>query len=159
MTSSFAMTGLAGSNYKSLFRRHIKKVKPPVFGMAVAYVSASGFNVVKSILDESGVGEVRLVTDTKDGVTHPKRRHGGARAVGVADDRATCSSSAKRASRAARRRPGRRRSRRSLSARRRRRLTVADHASAKRRTALERLGIAWRSGSADRSYRRTCWPP
>ena len=40
--------------------------------MAVAYVSASGFSLVKSILDEGRVGEVRLVTDTKDGVTHPK---------------------------------------------------------------------------------------
>lgn len=40
--------------------------------MAVAYVSASGFDLVKKILDEAGVGEVRLVTDTKDAVTHPK---------------------------------------------------------------------------------------
>ncbi|MCC7428680.1 MAG: phospholipase D family protein [Alphaproteobacteria bacterium] len=72
MTSSIAMTGLAGPTYKALFRKQIRKAKPPVFGMAVAYVSASGFNLVKSILDEGEVGEVRLVTDTKDGVTHPK---------------------------------------------------------------------------------------
>jgi HKD family nuclease len=76
MTSSFAMTGLAGSTYRSLFRKHIRKVKPPVFGMAVAYVSASGFNLVKSILDEGEVGEVHLVTDTKDGITHPKALQG-----------------------------------------------------------------------------------
>ena len=76
MTSSFAMTGLAGRTYKSLFRKHITKVRPPVFGMAVAYVSASGFNLVKSILDEGGVREVRLVTDTKDGITHPKALEG-----------------------------------------------------------------------------------
>tara|TARA_E500000318_G_C3569084_1_gene217022 strand:+ start:3431 stop:4399 length:969 start_codon:yes stop_codon:yes gene_type:complete len=40
--------------------------------MAVAYVSASGFNLVKTILDGAGVGEIRLVADTKDGITHPK---------------------------------------------------------------------------------------
>jgi len=76
MTSSFVVTGLGGSTYKSLFRTHIRKIKPPVFGMAVAYVSASGFSLVKSILDDGQVGEVRLVTDTKDGVTHPKALQG-----------------------------------------------------------------------------------
>lgn len=72
MTSSVATTGITGNTYKALFRKQILRVKPPVVGMAVAYVSASGFNIVKKILDEGGVGEVRLVTDTKDGVTHPK---------------------------------------------------------------------------------------
>jgi hypothetical protein len=61
--------GLTGNTYKALFRSQILRVKPPVFGMAVAYVSASGFSLVKKILDEGGVGEVRLITDTKDGVT------------------------------------------------------------------------------------------
>ena len=40
--------------------------------MAVAYVSTSGFSLVKKILDKGKVGEVRLVTDIRDGVTHPK---------------------------------------------------------------------------------------
>ena len=35
-------------------------------------MSVYGFNLVKKILDQGNVGEVRLVTDTKDGVTHPK---------------------------------------------------------------------------------------
>lgn len=48
------------------------RVKPPAFGIAVAYVSSSGFSIVKEILDASGVNEVRLVTDTTDGITHPK---------------------------------------------------------------------------------------
>lgn len=49
--------------------------------MAVAYVSAPGFKLVKEILDEGDVGEVRLVTDAKDFVTHPNAlRH--ARASG-----------------------------------------------------------------------------
>ena len=72
MTSALATTGLTGNTYKALFRKQILRVKPPVVGMAVAYVSASGFSLVKKILDEGGVGEVWLVTDTKDGVTHPK---------------------------------------------------------------------------------------
>jgi len=72
MTRSVLTTGITGNTYKALFRKQLLQLKPPVFGMAVAYVSASGFNLVKNILEESGVGEVRLVTDTKDGVTHPK---------------------------------------------------------------------------------------
>lgn len=76
MTSSVVTTGITGNTYKALFRKQILKTKPSVVGMAVAYVSASGFNLVKNILDEGGVGEVRLVTDTKDGVTHPKALKG-----------------------------------------------------------------------------------
>src|ERR1700756_4419847 len=72
MTGSVVTTGITGNTYKALFRKQILHVKPSVFGMAVAYVSTSGFNLVKKIFDESDVGEVRLVTDTKDGVTHPK---------------------------------------------------------------------------------------
>jgi len=72
MTIAVATTGMTGNTYKALFRKQILRVKPPAVGMAVAYVSASGFSLVKKILDEAGVGEVRLVTDTKDGVTHPK---------------------------------------------------------------------------------------
>ena len=72
MTSAVVTTGMTGNTYKTLFRKQILRVKPPAVGIAVAYVSASGFKLVKKILDEGGVGEVRLVTDTKDGVTHPK---------------------------------------------------------------------------------------
>jgi hypothetical protein len=72
MTNSIVTTGIKGNTYKALLRKHILHTKPSVVGLAVAYVSTSGFNIVKSILDEGGVKEVRLVTDTKDGVTHPK---------------------------------------------------------------------------------------
>ena len=71
MTSEFAASGMGGTPYKTLFRRQILRVKPRVVGLAVAYVSASGFSLVKNILDEGRIDEVRLVTDTKDGVTHP----------------------------------------------------------------------------------------
>jgi HKD family nuclease len=76
MTNSVITTGITGNTYKALFRKQILHVKPPVFGMAVAYVSASGFSLVKKILEEGEVGKVRLVTDTKDGVTHPKALEG-----------------------------------------------------------------------------------
>ncbi len=76
MKSKVVTTGMVGNSYKKLFRRQILRVKPPAVGMAVAYVSMSGFSLVKKILDEGGVGEVRLVTDTKDGVTHPKALKG-----------------------------------------------------------------------------------
>ena len=75
MTNGVATTGITGNTYKTLFRKHIKQAKPAAVGMAVAYVSVYGFELVKKILDESGVEEVRLVTDTKDGVTHPKALH------------------------------------------------------------------------------------
>ena len=71
MTSAVITTGLTGNTYKALFRKQILRVKPPAVGMAVAYVSASGLSLVQKILDEAGVGEVWLVTDIKDGVTHP----------------------------------------------------------------------------------------
>ena len=71
-TSSVTTTGIIGNTYKELFSKRILRVKPPVVGMAVAYVSTSGFSLVKKILDKGKVGEVRLVTDIRDGVTHPK---------------------------------------------------------------------------------------
>ena len=76
MTSSVVTTGITGNTYSALFRRQILSTRPSVVGMAVAYVSASGFSLVKNILDEGGVSEVRLVTDTRDGVTHPKALEG-----------------------------------------------------------------------------------
>ncbi|HEM7878932.1 TPA: phospholipase D family protein [Burkholderia contaminans] len=72
MASSVVTTGIKGDTYKALLRKHIVRTKPSVVGLAVAYVSTSGIHIVKSILDEGGVKEVRLVADTKDGVTHPK---------------------------------------------------------------------------------------
>ena len=76
MTGAVVTTGLTGNTYKTLFRNQIRRVRPPVAGMAVAYVSASGFSLVKRILDDGGVREVRLVVDTKDGVTHPTALQG-----------------------------------------------------------------------------------
>lgn len=72
MMSAFATSGIAGRTYKALFRRQILRTRPRVVGMAVAYVSATGFSLVKSILDEGRVGEVRLVTGISDAVTHPR---------------------------------------------------------------------------------------
>ena len=72
MTSGVTTTGIKGNTYETLFRRQINRMKPPAVGMAVAYVSVYGFSLVKKILHEGGVEEVRLVTDTKDRVTHPK---------------------------------------------------------------------------------------
>lgn len=72
MTNSIATTGIKGNTFKALFRKHILTAKPSVVGLAVAYVSTSGFALVKEILDEGGVDKVRLVADTRDGVTHPK---------------------------------------------------------------------------------------
>lgn len=72
MTSSVVTTGITGNTYKALLRKQMMLVKPQVVGLAVAYVSTSGFSLMKTILDDAEVENVRLVTDTKDGVTHPK---------------------------------------------------------------------------------------
>ncbi len=72
MTSSVVTTGITGNTYKALLRKQMMLVKPPVVGLAVAYVSTSGFSLIKKILDDAEVEDVRLVTDTKDAVTHPK---------------------------------------------------------------------------------------
>ena len=71
MTSAVVTAGLNGTTYKTLFRKQIRRAKPAAVGMAVAYVSVSGFNLARKILDDADVGEVRLVTDARDGVTHP----------------------------------------------------------------------------------------
>ncbi len=72
MTDRIVTTGIKGNTYKSLFRKQIIRVKPPAVGLAVAYVSVFGVNLVKKILDEGKVKEVRLVTDVNDYVTHPR---------------------------------------------------------------------------------------
>ena len=75
MKSGIATTGITGNTYKALFRKQIMGVRPSAVGLAVAYVSVSGFSLVKKILDDGGVDEIRLVTDTRDRVTHPKALH------------------------------------------------------------------------------------
>lgn len=72
MTSAVVTAGIDGTTYKTLFRKQIRRAKPAAVGMAVAYVSVSGFNLAKKMLDDADVGEVRLVTDARDGVTHPE---------------------------------------------------------------------------------------
>ncbi len=71
MACAVETTGLTGNSYKALLRKQILRVRPPSVGMAVAYVSTQGFRLVKEILDEGDVREVRLVADAKDFVTHP----------------------------------------------------------------------------------------
>lgn len=72
MANAVVTAGMAGTTYKTLFRKQIRRAKPAAVGMAVAYVSVSGFHLAKKILDDADVGEIRLVTDARDGVTHPK---------------------------------------------------------------------------------------
>ena len=72
MKHAVVTTGISGNTFTSLFRSQINRMKPPVVGLAVAYVSVSGFNLVQRILNNVKVREVRLVTDIRDRVTHPK---------------------------------------------------------------------------------------
>jgi len=72
VASAILTTGITAKRHKTVFRRELLKARPAVFGIAVAYVSTSGFHLMKAILAEGGVTEVRLVTDTRDAITHPK---------------------------------------------------------------------------------------
>ena len=55
MTNRMVTTGIKGNTYGSLLRRQIMRVKPSVVGLAVAYMSVFGFNLVKKILDEGAL--------------------------------------------------------------------------------------------------------
>lgn len=71
MTCKIIHTGISDKKFRTLLRKQISVATPNVFGVAVAYVSVSGFNYLNKILRSSNVEEIRLVTDIRDGVTHP----------------------------------------------------------------------------------------
>ena len=71
MPSQTIATGLTGRKFQSVLRVALKKSNPKVIGIAVAYVSAAGFQHMRTLASEFEIERLRLVTDTRDAVTHP----------------------------------------------------------------------------------------
>lgn len=71
MSSQILTTGLTATTFKNVLRRSLRQAKPTVLGVAVAYVSVPGFNYIHSLVNKYGVQRFKLVTDTRDGITHP----------------------------------------------------------------------------------------
>ena len=71
MATTVFTTGITGNNFKTVLRQGLKDATPTALGVAVAYVSVSGFSQLREFIKRYDVKRVRLVTDTRDGVTHP----------------------------------------------------------------------------------------
>src|SRR5689334_23064785 len=72
MSSGIVTTGLSKRKFKSVLTAALKRAKPSALGVAVAYVSKAGFDYLNQLVDQIGIEDCHLVTDTKDAVTHPK---------------------------------------------------------------------------------------
>ena len=71
MSSQILATGLGGATLKAVLQEGLRRTKPNALGVAVAYVSVVGFDFIQHMVDRYEIKRLRLVTDTKDGVTHP----------------------------------------------------------------------------------------
>jgi hypothetical protein len=71
MPASFLASGLGSRTFDRVLRQGVRKAKPAVLGIAVAYTSVAGFNRLSGLLNAEKVEGVCLVTDTTDCVTHP----------------------------------------------------------------------------------------
>jgi len=71
MPSQIFTTGVTTRSLKDTLRAAFNQTKPKAIGIAVAYVSASGFEYINELATTFKAKHLRLVTDTKDAVTHP----------------------------------------------------------------------------------------
>jgi hypothetical protein len=71
MPSQILATGLGNAKFKTVLHHGFKEAKPEALGVAVAYVSVSGLQYIQQLVDKYEVKRLRLVTDTRDGITHP----------------------------------------------------------------------------------------
>ncbi len=71
MSSQILTTGLGAIKFKTVLDHGFRDAKPEALGVAVAYVSVSGLQYIQKLVDKYEVKHLRLVTDTRDGITHP----------------------------------------------------------------------------------------
>lgn len=71
MPSQVLATGVGGTRFGTVLHHGFSRAKPEVLGVAVAYVSVTGLQYLQKLVEKYGVEGRRLVTDTKDGITHP----------------------------------------------------------------------------------------
>ena len=71
MPSEIVATGLAGASFGDVLSHGFVSSKPTALGVAVAYVSISGFRYLDALVNKHRVQKFKLVADTRDGITHP----------------------------------------------------------------------------------------
>ncbi|MGD9967486.1 MAG: phospholipase D family protein [Hyphomonadaceae bacterium] len=71
MPSAILTSGLGQRTFDDVLRKGIRKGKPSVLGVAVAYVSVAGWARLSELVSAAEISELCLVTDTRDCVTHP----------------------------------------------------------------------------------------
>jgi hypothetical protein len=71
MSSQIIATGLGKAKFANVLHHGLREGKPGALGIAVAYVSVLGFQYIQKLVDKYEVKNIRLVTDTRDGITHP----------------------------------------------------------------------------------------
>jgi hypothetical protein len=71
MQPKILTTGIAGRSFKRILRSGLSSTRPKAIGIAVAYVSVAGFDYIKALVDALKIKHLRLVTDTRDAITHP----------------------------------------------------------------------------------------
>jgi hypothetical protein len=55
MSAKILATGLGGAQFKTALHNGFKEAKPEALGIAVAYVSVSGFQYVQKLINKYGI--------------------------------------------------------------------------------------------------------
>jgi hypothetical protein len=71
MSAQILPTGFGGAKFDAALHHGLKETKPKALGIAVAYVSVSGFKYIQNLVKKFEIKRLRLVTDTRDAITHP----------------------------------------------------------------------------------------
>ena len=71
MSSAILTTGITSARFHDILRSGFAQSKPAAFGVAVAYVSVSGFQCINELVKKHRVRQYKLVADTRDAITHP----------------------------------------------------------------------------------------
>lgn len=72
MSSEILTSGLTAARFHDILSHGLTQAKPAALGVAVAYVSVPGLLVINALVKKHRVKHYKLVTDTRDAITHPK---------------------------------------------------------------------------------------
>lgn len=92
MPARVQATNSNGHRFSSILSRGLEQDGTEALGIAVAYVSIYGFNYIDKIASKKGIGNVNLIADISDCVTHPNALESALNrgwGVRVVDDEAT----------------------------------------------------------------------
>jgi HKD family nuclease len=71
MSSEILTTGLTGAKFADILCNGFRQTNPAALGVAVAYISVSGFDYINGLVKKHKVRQFKLVADTRDAITHP----------------------------------------------------------------------------------------